>query len=285
MRSALASPSDWRAPLLIAVVSAAAIAIALASQIWGGLQPCVLCIWQRWAHGAVIALALLAVAAALLAGRRWAGRLTALAGLAAFAGAGIALYHVGVEQQWWPGTSGCGAGALTGSSVPPATIATAGAAAAAPAPAPAATSGPVETRKEIAAAEPGTTPATVEAPGEPTVATGKAEPSTTATAEQAPAEQETEETEATTEAETQAATTAPASSKQATIAPEAQQALEAPTILSAPDDPTDSSRAAFRFKAAGAASYRCSLDGGAFAACSGSQRLRVSCPSSCAQRS
>ncbi len=63
------------------------------------------------------ALALLAVAAALLAGRRWAGRLTALAGLAAFAGAGIALYHVGVEQQWWPGTSGCGAGALTGSSV------------------------------------------------------------------------------------------------------------------------------------------------------------------------
>jgi disulfide bond formation protein DsbB len=37
-----------------------------------------------------------------------------LAGLAALAGAGIALYHVGVEQQWWPGTSGCGAGALSG---------------------------------------------------------------------------------------------------------------------------------------------------------------------------
>ena len=29
-------------------------------------------------------------------------------------GTGIALYHVGVEQQWWPGTSGCGAGALSG---------------------------------------------------------------------------------------------------------------------------------------------------------------------------
>jgi RNA polymerase sigma factor (sigma-70 family) len=160
--------------------------------------------------------------------------------------------------------------ALTGSGAPPATIATAEAAAAAPAPAPAATSGPVETRKEIAAAEPDTAPASVEAPGESTVSTAKAEPSTTATAEQATAEQETEETQATTEAETQAATTAPASTKQATTAPEAQQALEAPTILSAPDDPTDSRRAAFRFNAAGAASYRCSLDGGAFAACSGS---------------
>jgi disulfide bond formation protein DsbB len=107
----------WLAPLILAAISAAAILIALASQTWGGLQPCVLCLWQRWAHGAAIALALLAVAAALLAGRRWAGGLTALAGLAAFAGAGIALYHVGVEQQWWPGTSGCGAGALTGASV------------------------------------------------------------------------------------------------------------------------------------------------------------------------
>ena len=107
----------WLAPSILAAISAAAILIALASQIWGGLQPCVLCLWQRWAHGSAIALALLAVAAALLAGRRWAGRLTALAGIAAFAGAGIALYHVGVEQQWWPGTSGCGAGALTGSSV------------------------------------------------------------------------------------------------------------------------------------------------------------------------
>jgi disulfide bond formation protein DsbB len=117
MRSAPASPSDWRAPLLIAALSAAAIALAFASQVWGGLQPCVLCVWQRWAHGAVILLALLAVAAALFAGPRRAGALTGLAGLAAFAGAGIALYHVGVEQQWWPGTSGCGAGALTGGTV------------------------------------------------------------------------------------------------------------------------------------------------------------------------
>ena len=112
MTTALAT-RPWLAPLALAAIPTAAIAIALASQIWGGLQPCVLCIWQRWAHGAIVAIALLALAAALSGRARAANLLTLLAGLAAFVGAGIALYHVGVEQQWWPGTSGCGAGALT----------------------------------------------------------------------------------------------------------------------------------------------------------------------------
>ncbi|HXV25335.1 MAG TPA: disulfide bond formation protein B [Alphaproteobacteria bacterium] len=102
----------WLAPLLLAAISAAAILIAVASQIWGGLQPCVLCIWQRWAHGAAIALALVALAAAFLGWRRGAGLWTLFTGLAALIGTGIALYHVGVEQLWWAGTSGCGAGAL-----------------------------------------------------------------------------------------------------------------------------------------------------------------------------
>jgi len=111
-RSALRT-RPWLAPAILAVVPAAAIAIALASQVWGGLLPCVLCIWQRWAHGAIIAIALLALAAALSGRGRAAGLLTILAGVAAFIGAGIAIYHVGVEQQWWPGTSGCGAGIFT----------------------------------------------------------------------------------------------------------------------------------------------------------------------------
>jgi disulfide bond formation protein DsbB len=104
----------WLGPLLLAAISAAAVLIALASQRWGGLQPCVLCLWQRWAHGAVIALALIAGVAGFAGAKRGAAALTILAGLAALAGAGIALYHVGVEQQWWPGTSGCGASALSG---------------------------------------------------------------------------------------------------------------------------------------------------------------------------
>lgn len=106
------TPRPWLTPLLLIVIPAAALAIAFASQIWGGLQPCILCIWQRWAHGAIIAIAVLGLAAALAGRRRGAALLTLVAGLAAMVGAGIALYHVGVEQQWWPGTSGCGAGAL-----------------------------------------------------------------------------------------------------------------------------------------------------------------------------
>jgi disulfide bond formation protein DsbB len=104
----------WLAPLLLAAISAAAVLIAIGSQRWGGLQPCVLCIWQRWAHGGVILAALIALGAAMYGARRGAAWLTALAGAAALVGTGIALYHVGVEQQWWPGTSGCGAGARSG---------------------------------------------------------------------------------------------------------------------------------------------------------------------------
>ena len=36
-----------------------------------------------------------------------AQRLTGLCALGFLVGAGIAFYHVGVEQQWWPGTGAC----------------------------------------------------------------------------------------------------------------------------------------------------------------------------------
>ncbi|UEM01603.1 disulfide bond formation protein B [Skermanella rosea] len=71
-----------------------------------GLQPCVLCIWQRWPYVAVIILA----AAALLLARAPKARaaLLALCGVALLVGGGIAVFHVGVEQHWWTGTPGCG---------------------------------------------------------------------------------------------------------------------------------------------------------------------------------
>jgi disulfide bond formation protein DsbB len=112
MMSALAA-RPWLAPAILAAIPAAALAIALASQVWGGLLPCVLCVWQRWAHGTTIAIALLAFATALSGRQRLAAVFILLAGFAAFAGTGIAFYHVGVEQQWWAGTSGCGAGIFT----------------------------------------------------------------------------------------------------------------------------------------------------------------------------
>ena len=49
------------------------------------------------------------IVAALFGRPRLAGALTMLAGVAALGSAGIAFFHVGVEQHWWAGTSGCGA--------------------------------------------------------------------------------------------------------------------------------------------------------------------------------
>lgn len=65
-----------------------------------GLTPCVLCIWQRWPHAAAVALGALA-----LLWRR--GPFAALAAAGLVIGAGIAGYHVGVEQQWWAGPTAC----------------------------------------------------------------------------------------------------------------------------------------------------------------------------------
>src|SRR3546814_16966561 len=76
---------------------------SLTSQDWGGLQPCVLCLYQRYAYGVALAFAGLAfLAAAHALGRRI---LLMLAGLAFAAGSAIAAFHVGVEQKWWEGTA------------------------------------------------------------------------------------------------------------------------------------------------------------------------------------
>ena len=93
-----------RAPLLLLLASIAVLGSALASQYFGGLQPCVLCIYQRIPYAAVI---LIAGAALFLP--EWPRAIAiALAGLALLTGSGIAVFHVGVEQHWWQGTAECG---------------------------------------------------------------------------------------------------------------------------------------------------------------------------------
>ena len=78
---------------------------ALASQYWGGLQPCILCIYQRYAYVAALAFGLLGL---LLGGRAlWRFILGAGAGLAFLGGAAIAGFHTGVERKWWRGTDEC----------------------------------------------------------------------------------------------------------------------------------------------------------------------------------
>jgi disulfide bond formation protein DsbB len=91
--------------MLVLAASVVALATAFAAQYWGGLQPCVLCLYQRWPYAAAIVLALVALRFA----DRARGWVVGLAGVAFAVGAGIAAFHVGVEQGWWHGTTACGA--------------------------------------------------------------------------------------------------------------------------------------------------------------------------------
>lgn len=101
---------------LLLIASAAILGGAFAFQYIGGLSPCILCWWQRYAHMATIVLALLAILASRGHSSRAGWSLVGLTGLALLAGAGIAAFHVGVEQHWWAGTAECGSplGAASG---------------------------------------------------------------------------------------------------------------------------------------------------------------------------
>jgi disulfide bond formation protein DsbB len=94
-------------PGLLALASAAMLAGAFGFQYIGGLDPCVLCLYQRYPHGLVIIIAGLAWLLRDLG--RFSNHLTLLAGLVLLVGAGIAAFHMGVEYQWWAGTAECGA--------------------------------------------------------------------------------------------------------------------------------------------------------------------------------
>ncbi len=105
--SVLATPRVFFA--LVFAASAAILGTALASQLVGGLEPCALCIYQRYPYA--IAIGLSGVGFGLSGQARMPGIVfAALAGLCAaafLANAGIAAYHVGVEQHWWAGTAAC----------------------------------------------------------------------------------------------------------------------------------------------------------------------------------
>jgi disulfide bond formation protein DsbB len=96
---------------LILAASIAVLGAAFLFQYVGGLAPCVLCIDQRYPYGVTIALSLLAL---LLADRRARGALLLLSALAFAIGAGIAVFHVGVEHHWWEGTAACTGSAAGG---------------------------------------------------------------------------------------------------------------------------------------------------------------------------
>jgi disulfide bond formation protein DsbB len=91
--------------LLAAGGSVALLLGALAFQYIGGLYPCVLCMYQRWPH-------LAAVIVGLIALRVKGPALPVLGALAALTTAGVGVFHVGVEQQWWAGLQQCAVNTL-----------------------------------------------------------------------------------------------------------------------------------------------------------------------------
>ena len=82
---------------LTGLLAAAALAVAYASQYWGGLLPCPLCVWQRYPYWAAIGLALAGLALPPLAG----AALAAIA-LLFLGNAALAAFHAGVEWGFWP---------------------------------------------------------------------------------------------------------------------------------------------------------------------------------------
>ena len=76
-----------------------------ASQYLGGLQPCVLCLYQRWPWWVATGLAMLALV--LRRHLRMQAVTVGLASLSILIGACIAAFHVGVERHWWQGLASC----------------------------------------------------------------------------------------------------------------------------------------------------------------------------------
>ena len=92
-------------PWLATGAAIVALCVAWIAQYGFGLAPCELCYWQRYGYWAAIAVGLVAIfAPARSAARRG---LLWLLGLAFLGTAGIALFHVGVEQAWWQGLDTC----------------------------------------------------------------------------------------------------------------------------------------------------------------------------------
>jgi disulfide bond formation protein DsbB len=101
------------ARLIALVLPLALLAGAFGSQYFGGLYPCEMCWWQRYAHFAAL---VFAVPAFLFPARSGPSRtLVLLAALAIAVSGGIAIYHAGVEAKIFEGFTQCTALSKSGS--------------------------------------------------------------------------------------------------------------------------------------------------------------------------
>jgi disulfide bond formation protein DsbB len=96
------------AALVIVGIAAATLAGAWYTQLIWGLQPCELCLKQRYAYYAIVPLGLLvAFAASRGAPRPWLAAGLAVIALVALGNASLGVYHSGVEWGFWQGPTEC----------------------------------------------------------------------------------------------------------------------------------------------------------------------------------
>jgi disulfide bond formation protein DsbB len=93
-------------PLAIVLACLGALAFAYIGQYGFGLEPCILCIYERIPYALAAGVALLAAVLPLNGSAR--AVLVGLCGVIFLGGAGLAFYHVGVEEHWWAAVTGCG---------------------------------------------------------------------------------------------------------------------------------------------------------------------------------
>lgn len=103
---------SYSGPAVVLALSIAVVGSALASQHLGGLEPCILCYYQRYPWYLVIGLMILALALPA----RAQSVLLGIAALALVADVGIAAYHVGVEHKVFLGPAGCASGTIDATS-------------------------------------------------------------------------------------------------------------------------------------------------------------------------
>ena len=100
--------SRW--PLLAALASAALLAAVHVIQAQG-YAPCELCLKQRQVYWAAVGIGLVGYGVQRLRpGPRTRMTVAAVLALTFLVGAGLAAYHAGVEQKWWPGPTSCTGG-------------------------------------------------------------------------------------------------------------------------------------------------------------------------------
>jgi len=89
----------------VLLVSLGSLAGAFGSEIFMGLKPCILCVYQRWPYVVAISLALLTLG--LWRNEKTAFWLVWASGVTFYIGATLGLFHTGVEQGWWVFQSSC----------------------------------------------------------------------------------------------------------------------------------------------------------------------------------